>query len=127
MVRDRGCVFPGCRHTRFLHCHHIEHWLHGGETRVENLVMLCSFHHHLVHEGGWTIRRNEDDGFRFRPPEGKPLDRNPSPEPVGDGVAWMGECAQERGLDLGPEVNEPLWDGSKPDYGLAIECLLENP
>jgi hypothetical protein len=33
MLRDGGCVFPGCRHTRFLHCHHIEHWLDGGETR----------------------------------------------------------------------------------------------
>ena len=31
MLRDRGCAFPGCTHTRFLHAHHVEHWLHGGE------------------------------------------------------------------------------------------------
>ena len=31
MLRDHGCAFPGCTHTRFLHAHHIEHWLHGGE------------------------------------------------------------------------------------------------
>ena len=42
MIRDRGCAFPGCTHNRFLHGHHIRHWLHGGETSVDNLVMLCT-------------------------------------------------------------------------------------
>jgi hypothetical protein len=55
MVRDHGCRFPGCTHHQFLHGHHIRHWLHGGETSMDNLVMLCSHHHHLVHEGGFTL------------------------------------------------------------------------
>jgi hypothetical protein len=42
MLRDRGCAFPGCTHTAFLHGHHVEHWLHGGETSLDNLIMLCS-------------------------------------------------------------------------------------
>ncbi|HTZ51196.1 MAG TPA: DUF222 domain-containing protein, partial [Spirochaetia bacterium] len=60
MLRDKGCAFPGCTHTRFLHGHHIEHWLHGGQTSVRNLVMLCTFHHRLLHEGEWTITVDTD-------------------------------------------------------------------
>jgi hypothetical protein len=133
MLRDRGCAFPGCNRTRFLHGHHIEHWLHGGETRLGNLVMLCTFHHHLVHEGGWTITASADGGFRFHSPGGAPLAPNPPSEGAvqlpaqgADNVlAWLHEWADERNLDLGPDVNMPLWDGTKPDYGLAVEGLLE--
>jgi hypothetical protein len=42
MLRDRGCAFPGCTHASFLHAHHIQHWLHGGKTSMDNLVMLCT-------------------------------------------------------------------------------------
>jgi hypothetical protein len=51
-LRDRGCRFPGCGHVRFLHGHHVCHWLAGGETRLDNLVLVCSRHHRLLHEGG---------------------------------------------------------------------------
>ena len=63
MLRDRGCAFPGCTHTRFLHGHHIQHWLHGGETSLDNLALLCSHHHHLVHEGGWSVAANGGRGI----------------------------------------------------------------
>ncbi len=39
MLRDRGCAFPGCTHTAFLHGHHIKHWLHGGETSLDNTLL----------------------------------------------------------------------------------------
>ena len=55
MLRDRGCAFPGCTHTRFLHAHHITHWLHGGATSLDNLAMLRTFHHHLVHTGELSV------------------------------------------------------------------------
>jgi hypothetical protein len=42
MLRDRGCAFPGCTHTAFLHGHHIKHWLHGGETSLANTLLICS-------------------------------------------------------------------------------------
>ncbi len=47
-IRDQGCRFPGCSNKRFVHGHHIEHWLHGGRTSLDNLVMLCSFHHRQI-------------------------------------------------------------------------------
>jgi len=124
-LRDPGCAFPGCTHTRFLHAHHLQHWLHGGETRLDNLLMLCSVHHHLVHEGGWRVTAAGDQGFLFHPPEGEPLGGVPPGEPVGDAVGWLRAWAEENGLRLGPETNMPQWDGTRPDYGLAVSLLLE--
>ncbi len=125
MLRDRGCAFPGCDHARFLHGHHIEHWLHGGETRLGNIVLLCTFHHHLVHEGGWTITASADGAFLFHSPVGTPLAPMPPWERADNVLAWLSEWADERNLDLGPDVNMPLWDGTKPDYELAVSALLE--
>jgi hypothetical protein len=55
-ARDRTCRFPGCR-SRFCHAHHLEHWANGGETKLSNLALLCSRHHHCVHEAGYRVER----------------------------------------------------------------------
>jgi hypothetical protein len=54
--RDRGCRFPGCDRTRFLHAHHIVHWADGGPTELWNLVLLCPYHHRYLHEHKWSAR-----------------------------------------------------------------------
>ncbi len=123
-LRDRGCRFPGCTHTRFLHGHHIRHWLHGGETSVDNLVTLCTAHHHLIHEGGWSVTRSAAGELLFTSPTGKPLPAEPPREHVDDAHAWLAEWAVDRGLDLGPDSNEPLWDGTQLDYDYAVSALL---
>jgi hypothetical protein len=66
--RDQQCVWPGCDHSRHLHIHHIEHWADGGATSVENGVCLCSYHHTLVHEGGYRIERvaHNKDGMHMQ-------------------------------------------------------------
>ena len=69
--RDKGCAFPGCSHKRFVDAHHIKHWADGGETSVENMVLLCSSHHKLVHEGGFQITRDQHSELFFRRPDGK--------------------------------------------------------
>ena len=124
MLRDHGCAFPGCTHTRFLHAHHLQHWLHGGATSLENLLLLCSFHHHLVHEGGWRISAAEDSSFLFHPPGGNPFAAVPPREPIVGAVAWLRTWAEENDLHLGPETNRPQWDGKSPDYALAVSVLL---
>jgi hypothetical protein len=53
-ARDQGCRFPGCG-LRFTDAHHVKHWADGGETALDNLVLLCSHHHRLVHEDGWSV------------------------------------------------------------------------
>ena len=57
-VRDRGCAFPGCdRPPEWCQAHHLIPFEHGGATDLGNLCLLCSHHHHLVHEGGWSLER----------------------------------------------------------------------
>ena len=49
-LRDHNrCRFPGCAHQRYVEAHHVEHWIDGGETRLDNLVLLCGAHHRLLH------------------------------------------------------------------------------
>jgi hypothetical protein len=68
-VRDRGCRWPGCdRQVNWSTPHHIIAWARGGAGNLPNLVLLCFFHHRLVHEGGWQVVR-AGRAFRFLPPE----------------------------------------------------------
>ena len=69
-ARDGGCRFPGCNNRRFVENHHLEHWADGGETSEENLVQLCRRHHHLIHEGGFTVTLR-GERFVFRRPDGR--------------------------------------------------------
>ena len=64
------CTFPGCSNRRYLDCHHVQHWSKGGETSLDNLLLLCSKHHTLVHEGGFTIERDYTDDWFFKRPDG---------------------------------------------------------
>jgi Domain of unknown function (DUF222) len=73
--RDRGCAFPGCRNRRYIHAHHVEHRTAGVETDVGNLMLFCSHHHRLVHEGGFTIERDPDARPRFVRPDGRVIPR----------------------------------------------------
>ncbi len=68
-VRDGGCRFPGCfRPPPFTDAHHIISWLDGGVTALDNLVLLCRFHHRWVHERRWRIRVDPDGSVEVRPP-----------------------------------------------------------
>jgi hypothetical protein len=70
-ARDRGCCrFPGCANRRYLHSHHVEHWSNGGETSLGNLMLLCTKHHTLVHEGGFRIERDFRNHWYFLRPDG---------------------------------------------------------
>ncbi len=74
LYRDHGCTFPGCGTKMFLKAHHIWHWELGGPTDYDNLVLVCTFHHKLLHEGGWSVCLNgtvaewyKPDGPALRP------------------------------------------------------------
>ena len=69
--RDHGmCQFPGCESEHRLHAHHVVHWANGGPTELWNLISVCDFHHHKVHEGGWNILPCIE-GFVFVDPNGQ--------------------------------------------------------
>jgi Domain of unknown function (DUF222)/HNH endonuclease len=69
--RDRHCRFPGCERRHDLHAHHVQHWAHGGATRKDNLVLLCRFHHRLLHEDGFTVQRSREGALHFCRPDGR--------------------------------------------------------
>jgi hypothetical protein len=77
--RDRECGFPGCGSRRFTEAHHVRWWRHGGRTVLDNLMLICSFHHRLVHEHGWSVTRDPDGAVRWFDPGGARFRAGPSP------------------------------------------------
>ena len=81
--RDKGCRFTGCdRPVDWTNPHHIVHWARGGPSDTANMVLLCYFHHRLVHEGGWQVIKAGRE-FRFLPPDRVFMRRARGP-----GVRW---------------------------------------
>lgn len=68
-ARDHHCRFPGCGRTAFLHIHHLHAWSEGGATDLDNLVLLCWWHHIFIHEKGWHITRDTRRQHVFRRPD----------------------------------------------------------
>jgi 5-methylcytosine-specific restriction protein A len=86
-ARDRGCAHPGCdRLPSWCEVHHVREWEWGGETRLDNLVMLCLVHHREIHTSGWVVRIAADGLPEFYPPAWiDPLQRpRRRPRPVPD-------------------------------------------
>ena len=71
LLRDQHCAFPGCRRPPVMcHAHHIVHWVDGGATSLDNLVLLCGAHHRIVHGTPWEVRLSPTDRRpEFRPPD----------------------------------------------------------
>jgi hypothetical protein len=83
VYRDGECRFPGCGARRFAQAHHVRWWSRGGTTELDNLVLLCSFHHKLVlHEHGWSLIRDPDNAVRWFLPEGTRYRAGPAPPPI---------------------------------------------
>jgi len=74
--RDGGCRFPGCERKHYVDAHHLEHWAHGGETEPGNLILLCSYHHRLLHEGGFSVFRRHDGELQFLRADGRAIPRS---------------------------------------------------
>ena len=78
VLRDQGCRFPSCNAPpSWSDGHHIDHWATGGATTTSNGCLLCSRHHHYVHEGGWTITGDANDELIFTSPTGTALRSKP--------------------------------------------------
>ncbi|WP_181774573.1 HNH endonuclease signature motif containing protein [Amycolatopsis pittospori] len=60
-IRDGGCAFPGCdMPVQRCTAHHIVFWRHRGETKIDNLVLLCTKHHRLIHKSEWKVQLAQD-------------------------------------------------------------------
>jgi hypothetical protein len=106
-ARDRGCAFPGCHRKRYVDGHHIRHWANGGATSLENTVLLCSHHHRLMHEGGFSMRRDATGALCFKRPDGRAIPRGGYRyEDMTDDFA-IGDDPIGAAANPSPEVREP--------------------
>ncbi|MDQ1713966.1 MAG: hypothetical protein QOE45_3416 [Frankiaceae bacterium] len=77
-LRDGGCRYPGCaRGQSFCEAHHVVHWRHGGRTDADNLVLLCRYHHHVVHERAHALTLLPDGVVEVAKPDGHILTGRP--------------------------------------------------
>jgi hypothetical protein len=104
-ARDEGCSFPGCTHTRFVDAHHIRHWADGGETSLENTMLLCGGHHRLVHEGGYDIRKDYRGRWYFMRPDGRAIPRH----------GYRPDDMVDEGLDDGPSTDSAGASAEAPE------------
>ena len=139
-IRDHGCRFPGCTESRFVDAHHIHHWCDGGETRLENLVLLCRRHHRLVHEQGYEVIYHgvnacgqsglQRGHIEFRRPDRQFLPEALYPQ-------FTEHQAQEESLDIerqhqrmGLSIDEytaiTKWQGERMDYSMAMDGVLRS-
>ncbi len=110
-ARDRGCAHPGCdRPPSWSEIHHILPWEQLGEHKIDNLVMLCTIHHRLIHHSGWIVQIR-DGCPEFIPPAWIDPHRRPrrQPAPVIDIPA--------------PRDNEPPAPTSEDHHGVRVADL----
>ncbi len=124
-ARDRSCRFPGCGATRHLHAHHVIHWADGGPTDLDNLILVCSFHHRLIHQPGWRLEHLGDGRYRFHRPDGRPLPAASTLHPF----EAEPEAADQPGPELAGQVDPTVltptsWSNDDPlDLDLIISVV----
>jgi hypothetical protein len=113
------CRYPGCE-SRRIDLHHIQHWINGGRTTLENLISLCKYHHRLVHERGYLIADAPGNAFTFFRPDGTPIPPSPA-LPATEGT--IGDCHD---ADITPGTIIPAWYGERLDLDYAIYTCFAN-
>jgi len=92
-IRDGGCVFGDCdKEPSMTEAHHIVPWSQGGRTDLANGILLCKFHHLLIHNNGWEIYRVGTDYFLVPP---KDVDPQQRPRPMPSKSAAMRDIRRE--------------------------------
>jgi hypothetical protein len=82
IARDAGCSFPGCTHpAAWCDRHHILDWILGGPTDLDNLTLLCRYHHTHFLQKGWSCRINAEGLPEWIPPRGIDQDQQPHINP----------------------------------------------
>ena len=114
-LRDRTCRFPGCTHSRYVDGHHIKHWANGGETALSNLMLLCSAHHTLLHEGGCRVEADGAHGWNFFDHRNRRIDAPP---------ARTTSNHDHAALTITANTNASKWTGEPIDYARCFDYLV---
>lgn len=125
-IRDHGhCQFPGCCESHFTEGHHIVHWAEGGETKLDNLVTLCRFHHQQLHRGVFNLSLGPaKPGQHFSERlaftcSGKVLETHPCCHIDAHKPLPWPFCN-----DVAISTAVTHWQGERMDLGLAVEGLI---
>ncbi len=81
LLRDRKCAWPRCgRPAVYCDVHHLRHREDGGETSLDNLILLCQYHHDIcIHRRGWQLTLHPDGTTEARSPDGRQILRSHAP------------------------------------------------
>lgn len=124
-IRDGGCCrFPGCCRDKWTQLHHIVHWALGGETSVDNLVTLCHYHHHLLHQGKYRIHKDEGRDLVFVNHKNEIIKRALYPQ-FPQVESSIEQDNQEHGLVINAETGLTRWTGEQMDDQLALDVLWQ--
>jgi hypothetical protein len=132
LIRDRMCRYPGCDSSRHLKAHHVVPWILGGRTDLDNLILLCQWHHTVVHEGGVTIT-GAPDRWLFRKPDGRPCDQWVDDENLARQLAFALRRQQAQQDQLAavnsfqhPDAQtiRPRWAGEPFDLHACVQALF---
>jgi hypothetical protein len=125
-ARDPMCRFPGCK-VRFTQGHHVEHWANGGETKLSNLLNLCHYHHHCVHDGGYRVDLFPDGRALFYRPDGRLIPEvPPQPKVPENPTEALREENVEHGILITGEEGAPKWGYAPIDWDWAVDAPLQN-
>jgi hypothetical protein len=114
-IDGERCRFPGCSRVTHLHAHHVLFWSHGGGTDLDNLVLVCSRHHTLIHAQGFQLVLSPDRTLTVRTADDIPVPHHPS-HPSGDPHALP---------DASAETLPPQLDSRPIDWDWAVFVIAQ--
>jgi hypothetical protein len=121
-LRDGGCcAHPCCGSTIGLEAHHVRHWLYGGRTDLDNLVLLCRRHHHAHHNDEFRIIALGHGRFRFLRADGAEIPVHVDPSRL----AATRVRVEDEHDDVYPDTATTRWDGTRLDHDYAIAALAQ--
>ena len=133
LIRDKMCQYPGCHSTRHLKAHHVVPWILGGRTDLDNLILLCQWHHTAVHEGG-VIITGDTDRWAFHKPDGRPCDHWVDDANLAQHLAFAQRRKRQAERDQLAAVDSfqhpdaqtirPRWAGEPFDIHACVQALF---
>jgi hypothetical protein len=120
-VRQHGhCAYPGCPNTKNLDAHHRIHWIDGGRTDLDNLLLLCEPHHLAHHAGEFQILTMGPGRFRFVRSDGRDLSA-----PTNDSTDRNTRPIEDEQPDIAADAATSQWDGQRLDHRYAVSVLAQ--
>jgi hypothetical protein len=122
-ARDRGtCQYPGCDRTRWLQIHHLDHWADHGDTDPDNLALMCTAHHHAIHDENITLRRAADGTIIALVPDGRILRPAPRLDPGEQPVRDLADATRH----VTRTAIIPDWGGEPLSLDYSLHILAQH-